>query len=106
MSDIVPAGLRRAVLCIHGERCFYCGSPAGEVDHIDAKAGSVPENLTACCRTCNAIKGARAIPESTRHEARVLAFIHAPMVASMASEYRGGVAGGRERLRAGPLPIA
>lgn len=42
--------------------CSYCGSPAGEIDHIhpSTMGGSDDwSNLTSACRSCNASKGNR-----------------------------------------------
>lgn len=44
--------------------CAYCGSVAGEVDHIVPVAGGGDgdwENLTAACRSCNARKNAQSL---------------------------------------------
>jgi 5-methylcytosine-specific restriction endonuclease McrA len=48
--------LRLRILARDGYTCGYCGDTANEVDHIiPLKRGgsSDPENLVACCRTCN-----------------------------------------------------
>lgn len=43
--------------------CHYCGGEGGEIDHVMPLAlGGTNEaaNLVACCRHCNASKGAKA----------------------------------------------
>ena len=43
--------------------CTYCGQPATEVDHIIPRkvgGGHDLDNLTAACRSCNLLKGARS----------------------------------------------
>jgi hypothetical protein len=51
----------RAVLL--ADPCAYCGAPASDVDHIDPRDGENdgPDNLTACCRSCNARKNRRPL---------------------------------------------
>ena len=54
--------VRGAVLARDRGRCHYCGAQADTVDHvIPASVGgsSHPENLVACCASCNRSKGAR-----------------------------------------------
>lgn len=54
--------LRRDVLERDGERCYRCGAPADEVDHIvPASRGGTdhPSNLAAICRRCHAQKTGR-----------------------------------------------
>lgn len=61
--------LRRAdVLERDGHVCRYCGSaePPIECDHVVpvARGGtSDPDNLCACCKPCNASKGAKTLEE-------------------------------------------
>jgi 5-methylcytosine-specific restriction endonuclease McrA len=55
---------RLLVLSRDGYTCAYCGQDADTVDHIQSiKAGGDPvslENLIACCRRCNSVKGSRS----------------------------------------------
>lgn len=47
-----------------GDPCSYCGSRQTGIDHIDPivnGGGAEWDNLTACCRSCNASKGKRGI---------------------------------------------
>jgi hypothetical protein len=44
-------------------QCQYCGQEATEVDHVIPRAhggGHDMENLLACCKKCNGLKGARS----------------------------------------------
>jgi 5-methylcytosine-specific restriction endonuclease McrA len=54
---------RLAVLARDGFVCHYCGQDATTADHIiPIKAGGdpvSPDNLVACCVTCNSKKGSR-----------------------------------------------
>lgn len=46
----------------YGGKCWMCGAPAGEIDHVIplSKGGSNwPANLRPACRSCNARKNAR-----------------------------------------------
>ena len=57
-----PEGDEWAKVLAH-DPCAYCGEPATGVDHIDPIISGglhVPDNLTACCRSCNSSK--RATP--------------------------------------------
>jgi 5-methylcytosine-specific restriction endonuclease McrA len=48
--------LRLRILSRDAHTCHYCGDTANEVDHIvPLKRGGSddPDNLVACCRTCN-----------------------------------------------------
>jgi hypothetical protein len=52
---------RLRVLKRDGYMCAYCGQDATEVDHIIARAkggGHDLDNLVACCKRCNGLKGA------------------------------------------------
>ena len=52
---------RLRVLKRDGYICAYCGQDATEVDHIIARAkggGHDLDNLVACCKRCNGLKGA------------------------------------------------
>jgi len=52
---------RLRVLKRDGYVCAYCGQDATEVDHIIARAkggGHDLDNLVACCKRCNGLKGA------------------------------------------------
>jgi hypothetical protein len=52
---------RQRVLKRDGYICGYCGQDATEVDHIIARAkggGHDLDNLIACCKRCNGLKGA------------------------------------------------
>jgi 5-methylcytosine-specific restriction endonuclease McrA len=58
-----------------GGSCFYCGAPpravamkryygqflANGLDRIDSSAGYIENNVVACCRVCNAAKGALTV---------------------------------------------
>jgi len=51
-----------ARITYYGGRCWMCGAPATEIDHVIplARGGSNwPANLRPACRSCNARKGAR-----------------------------------------------
>jgi 5-methylcytosine-specific restriction endonuclease McrA len=58
-----PGYLRAYILERDGFKCVYCKSPlTNETANIDHKKAwpwglTVPENLVACCRICNAAKG-------------------------------------------------
>ena len=44
--------------------CAYCGEPANQVDHVipRAKGGTHDlDNLVACCRRCNGLKGSKSV---------------------------------------------
>jgi 5-methylcytosine-specific restriction endonuclease McrA len=61
---VVPFTRERldARLAYFGERCWVCGGPFQEVDHVIAIARGGPHclaNLRPICRSCNARKGAR-----------------------------------------------
>lgn len=79
-----PAASRTtAVLALYAFRCAYCGHPATEVDHIVPRAtggSDVPLNLTAACRSCNAIKGDRRLKPEIEKELLAEAFILADEV--------------------------
>jgi 5-methylcytosine-specific restriction endonuclease McrA len=55
---------RLAVLARDGYVCHYCGQDATTADHIiPIKAGGdpvSPDNLVACCISCNSKKGSRS----------------------------------------------
>ena len=84
----VPEHVRRAVLFLHADRCFYCGHEADTVDHIIAGDGDDPTNLTAACHTCNSAKSVRPLPDATLREARAEAWTIAADVARLAEQYR------------------
>ena len=56
--------VRLQVLARDQWTCFYCGQDANTVDHvISIKSGGdpvSPDNLRACCRRCNSVKGSRS----------------------------------------------
>ncbi|HXF71674.1 MAG TPA: HNH endonuclease [Actinomycetota bacterium] len=64
-SSPLPEGwdrLRREVLERDSWRCYHCGGPATEVDHIvPAQRGGTddPSNLAAICSRCHARKTGR-----------------------------------------------
>lgn len=44
--------------------CAYCGEAANQVDHVipRAKGGTHDlDNLVACCRRCNSLKGSKSV---------------------------------------------
>lgn len=52
------------------KRCYYCGvsicSDSATVDHVVAKSlggGNEPENLVACCKSCNSAKGDKTLDD-------------------------------------------
>ena len=47
----VPEHVRRAVLFLHADRCFYCGREADTVDHIIAGDGDEPTRRRATLAT-------------------------------------------------------
>jgi 5-methylcytosine-specific restriction endonuclease McrA len=55
---------RLIVLARDGYTCVYCGDDATQTDHvISLRDGGDPislENLVACCKRCNQLKGARS----------------------------------------------
>jgi 5-methylcytosine-specific restriction endonuclease McrA len=54
--------IRKQVFRVKGRRCFWCGAPAGTVDHypVPAALGGPAElwNLIPACRKCNYSHGA------------------------------------------------
>lgn len=48
----VPPALRAQIFERDGGRCFLCGAPATQIDHIAGDANT-PENLRAACGACN-----------------------------------------------------
>ena len=70
----VPEHVRRAVLFLHADRCFYCGREADTVDRIIARDGDDLTNLTAACHTCHSAKSVRPLPDATLREARAEAW--------------------------------
>lgn len=57
--------VRLRVLARDGYCCAYCGKEADQVDHVQSRVsgGSMfdPDNLVACCRRCNQVKGAKGV---------------------------------------------
>jgi 5-methylcytosine-specific restriction endonuclease McrA len=55
---------RLKVLAMAGYVCVYCGQTADQVDHVVpiAKGGDplAWENMVACCKMCNQLKGDRS----------------------------------------------
>lgn len=54
--------LRIRILIRDSYTCAYCGEEANEVDHVIARkhgGSNHEENLVACCRRCNLMKGSR-----------------------------------------------
>lgn len=54
---------RQRVLKRDNYTCQYCGQDATEVDHVIPRTkggGHDMENLLACCKRCNGLKGARS----------------------------------------------
>jgi 5-methylcytosine-specific restriction endonuclease McrA len=56
--------VRLRVLARDAHTCAYCGEPANEVDHVvpisvDQNQAYDMDNLVACCRRCNNLKGAK-----------------------------------------------
>jgi 5-methylcytosine-specific restriction endonuclease McrA len=54
---------RERVLVRDNYTCLYCGQPATEVDHVIPRkkgGGHDMENLVACCKRCNGLKGSRS----------------------------------------------
>ena len=55
---------RLRVLAMAGYVCHYCGQTADQVDHVVpiAKGGDplAWENMVACCKLCNQVKGDRS----------------------------------------------
>ena len=47
---------------------------ADTVDHIIARDGDDPTNLTAACHTCHSAKSVRPLPDATLREARAEAW--------------------------------
>ena len=99
----VPEHVRRAVLFLHADRCFYCGHEADTVDHIIAGDGDDPTNLTAACHTCNSAKSVRPLPDATLRKARAEAWMIAADVERLAAQYL--LHGAKRRTREGSTPI-
>ena len=54
---------RQRVLKRDNYQCQYCGQDATEIDHVIPRAkggGHDMENLVACCKRCNGLKGSRS----------------------------------------------
>jgi 5-methylcytosine-specific restriction endonuclease McrA len=71
------AKTRRRILERDGHRCYVCGGPANEVDHVRPifrGGGHDDGNLRAICRKCHATKsgreGAAARPRARREPER------------------------------------
>jgi 5-methylcytosine-specific restriction protein A len=65
--------LRRRVLQRDGWRCYLCGGPATEVDHlVPAHRGGTDEeaNLAAICGGCHLTKTAREAQAARLHRRR------------------------------------
>lgn len=57
---------RKALFVRDGHRCQYCGAPADGIDHVvpRSRGGSHAwENVVACCRPCNIVKGDRLLDQ-------------------------------------------
>ena len=57
--------IRLEILRRDAYTCAYCGQVANEVDHIIPRqygGDESPDNLTACCATCNRSKGTKSRP--------------------------------------------
>ena len=86
----LPQGLTKAVLSVHGYRCRYCNEAATEADHIVPRllgGTDAPENLTACCRSCNARKGGYRLPHDVEHRLIFEAFALGALVSEVAKEH-------------------
>lgn len=74
---------RRAIIARDNNRCVYCGRRTNNltIDHVvprERGGSDTWENLAACCRKCNAIKGNRTPREAglkLRHRPRRPRFI-------------------------------
>ena len=99
----VAEHVRRAVLFLHADRCFYCDREADAVDHIIAGDGDDPTNLTAACHPCHSAKSVRPLPDATLREARAEAWIIAADVERLAEQYL--LHGAKRRIREGSTPI-
>ena len=100
----VPEHVRRAVLFLHADRCFYCGREADTVDRIIARDGDDLTNLTAACHTCHSAKSVRPLPDATLREARAEAWTIAADVMRLAEQYREIRHGAKRRTREGSTP--
>jgi 5-methylcytosine-specific restriction endonuclease McrA len=61
------------IIQAHGGRCYYCGQPACQIDHIDPKKHGGSDdlgNLLPACAPCNGRKGARPLPFFKRMKAK------------------------------------
>lgn len=61
------AAIRVPILRRDGYMCAYCGRRADTVDHVTpkSKGGSHdPDNLVACCKRCNMLKGNRTMAQA------------------------------------------
>lgn len=58
-------GTKDAVIKAGGGRCYYCGGPACQVDHVHPRklgGSDDPNNLLPACPPCNQRKGCRPLP--------------------------------------------
>ena len=76
---------------------------ADTVDHIIARDGDDPTNLTAACHTCHSAKSVRPLPDATLRKARAEAWIIAADVERLAEQYL--LHDGKRRIREGSTPI-
>jgi 5-methylcytosine-specific restriction endonuclease McrA len=68
--------LRKAVFAAKGRLCWYCGQPAGTIDHVQPVIlGGTHDlaNLVPACQRCNYSRGA-----TTGNRIRGLRHHHAP----------------------------
>ena len=61
-------------LSYHSLPCIYCGDPSTGLERIDNKIGYVAENIEACCKTCNYMRGSWPQDVFLNHVIRILCY--------------------------------
>lgn len=104
----IDAWTRAAVLMIWGNRCFYCGHDANQVDHIVArqKRGvDAAHNLVAACEDCNRCKKSLWLHPAHLEQALEAAQKLAPSVLALAFRLKTAELAAEHRLKYGSVPL-